>query len=338
MLVLLITAALAEAMLALLGHVPALARLPVIGDLGKEIYMGSRNLVTMSEECGAWDADVTYLLKPGGCTFSNTEYRTTIRVNSAGLRGGDEALRAPEVIVLGDSYAMGWGVEEQEAFPALLAASTGRRTLNAGIASFGTVRELKLLSRLDLSRLSTLLIQFCNNDYVENEAWVRDGGRLPTLSREEWEGWVRRDVAYRRYWPGRYLYWMLSPRLERLFRRTAPPPGPDPKDPVVRKNQVDFFIRVMEASPVDLSNVDVIVFELNGRNLDADWFGPMLREEMRRRGGIRGVPRFVSIDVAPSLDADDFYVLDEHLNPAGHRKVAGILRPYAEARPSTPAP
>jgi hypothetical protein len=323
-------------MLALVRHVPAFARLPVVGDFGRELYMGDRNLATISDECGVWDAELTYLLKPGGCTFSNTEFRTAIRVNSARLRGSEEALRAPEIIVLGDSYAMGWGVEEPEAFTALLAAATGRRVLNAGVASFGTVRELKLLSRLDLSHLSTLLIQFCNNDYVENEAWARNGGRLPTLPREEWEGWVRYNEAYRRYWPGRYLFRMLSPRLEHLFRRTSPEPGPDPKDPVARKNQVDFFIRVMEASPVDLSRVDVIVFELNGRNQDADWFGPMLREAVQRRGGIRGVPRFVSIDVAPSLGANDFFVLDEHLNAAGHRKVAGILLPYAKARTPTP--
>ena len=320
-------------MLALARHVPALARLPVVGAFGRELYMADRNLATVSDECGAWDADFGYLLKPGGCTFSNTEFRTTIHVNSAQLRGAEEDLRAAEIVVLGDSFAMGWGVEERKTFVSLLATATGRRVLNAGIASFGTVRELKLLSRLDLSRLSTLVLQFCDNDYFENAAGARNAGQLPAFPREKWEGWVRYNAALRRYWPGRYLVRMVSPRLERLFGRKAPEVEPDFKDPALRKDQVDFFIQLLEASPVDLSKVDVVVLELNGRNQDADWFGPMLRDEVRTRGGIRGVRRLDSVDVAPALGADDFFVLDDHLNPAGHRKVAAAIQPCLRERP-----
>ena len=51
--------------------------------------------------------------------------------------------------MLGDSYAMGWGVEQGESFPEILEAATGLRVLNAGVPSYGTPRELLMLERLD---------------------------------------------------------------------------------------------------------------------------------------------------------------------------------------------
>ena len=330
--VLLITAALAEGTLALLRHVPAFARIPGFGSLGRELYLGDRMLVTISDECGAWDPDLGYRLKPGGCTFVNTEFRTRIRVNSAGLRGAEEALDAPEIIVLGDSFAMGWGVEESEAFPEELGELSGRRVLNAGLASFGTVRELRLLSRLDRRALKTVVIQFCNNDYVENEAWTRNGNRLPPLSREDWEGWIRFNAGYRRYLPGTYLARMLGPRLRSLLRRPLPvATSPDPDDPTVRQNQVAYFLNALATSPVDLSPFRIVLFEVNGRNENADWFLPMLRQRIERDEVPPQARRLVLVDVAARLTRDDFFLLDEHLNAAGHRKVAEILLPRVSA-------
>ncbi len=326
-----ITAALAEGTLALLRHVPALDRIPGLGSLGRELYSQDRMLATISDECGAWDPDLGYLLKPGGCIFANTEFRIRIRVNRAGLRGDDEALTAPEIIVLGDSYAMGWGVEEAEAFPARLGALTGRKVLDAGIASYGTVRELRLLSRLDRSFLRTLVIQFCNNDYTENETWAKSGNRLPTLSREEWEGWIRFNAGARRYFPGRYLLRLLVPRLRSLLGpRSVDASSPDPDDPKVRKNQVDFFLNALETSPVDLAPFRIVLFEMNGRNENAEWFLPMLREEIAHGVHPEWVRGLVLVDVAAQLVPQDFFALDEHLNASGHERVAEILRPYVE--------
>ena len=80
------------------------------------------------------------------------------------------------------------------AFAALLAAATGKRVLSADSLNSGPCASSRSLPRLYRTRHSTLLIQSCNNDYVENEAWVRT------------------------------------------------------KDPVGRKDPVDFFIRVLETS------------------------------------------------------------------------------------------
>src|SRR5262247_1177276 len=63
-------------------------------------------------ECGRYDPRLTYMLRFGGCHFTNVEFDTDIKVNSFGLRDDEDSLKDPEVIVLGDSQAMGFGVED----------------------------------------------------------------------------------------------------------------------------------------------------------------------------------------------------------------------------------
>ena len=91
------------------------------GALIRKIYFSSdRMLVQYQKDCAHYDPLVSYRLTPGSCLFQNREFKTRIEVNSAGLRDDENSLRAPEIIVLGDSYAMGHGVNQMEAFPALL--------------------------------------------------------------------------------------------------------------------------------------------------------------------------------------------------------------------------
>ena len=65
---------------------------------------------------GEYDPELTYRLRPGACTFSELEFVTDYRINSLGVRDDEASLDGPEIIVLGDSFAMGWGVEQQESF------------------------------------------------------------------------------------------------------------------------------------------------------------------------------------------------------------------------------
>ncbi len=326
---LLITAALAEGTLAAIRHLPILFRLRPLTPLARELYFMDRAMVQLLPECARWDPDLGYTLRPGRCTFANTEYRTTLLVNRLGVRDSGEALLAPELVVLGDSFALGWGVEGDQTFASRLAKMTGLKVLNTGVSSYGTVRELKLLSKVDRSRLSTIVWQFCNNDYVENAAYAKDGNRLATLPEAEYDGWVSLHARDRRYFPGRYLVSALSARYRALTRSpAAEPSSPDPDDPAVRRNQIAYFLNAIETSPVDLSRYRIVLFEINGRNENAEWFLPMLREEIAHGVHPDWVRRLVLVDVAARLVPSDFYVLDDHLTPAGQKKVAEILLPY----------
>src|SRR4029077_3494943 len=109
-----------EALLLLLLHVPRLTgTLPrPVRRLVQQVYRHfNRALIQFDPQCAQYDAGLTYTLKPGTCTFENIEFRTEIHVNRAGLRDEETSLDAPDVIVLGDSHAMGWGVEQDRTFP-----------------------------------------------------------------------------------------------------------------------------------------------------------------------------------------------------------------------------
>ena len=67
----------------------------------------------------------------------------SVRTNAAGYRG---ALPGPGAVAcLGDSTTFGWGVEEDEAWPARLAAALDRPVLNAGVPGYSTAQGLATL-------------------------------------------------------------------------------------------------------------------------------------------------------------------------------------------------
>src|SRR5262249_14136512 len=154
-------------------------------------------------QCSQYDPDLTYTLRPGRCTFENLEFRTDVRVNRLGLRDEEDALSRPDVIVLGDSHAMGWGVEHDETFSHVLAEKTALRVLDAGISSYGTVREMRLLDRLDVSQLRALVIQYSDNDLAENRSFRDHGNRLPITSEAQYDQVTRYYSGQHLYFPGK---------------------------------------------------------------------------------------------------------------------------------------
>ena len=76
-------------------------------------------------------------------------------------------LTKKSIVVLGDSHAMGWGVNDNETFSYLLESKINRPVYNLSISGFGTVRQLirlqnsKLLDDTDADRLNQIkVLQF----------------------------------------------------------------------------------------------------------------------------------------------------------------------------------
>lgn len=100
---------------------------------------------------------------------------------------------------------MGWGVEQDEAFPELLQQKLGLKVLNAGVSSYGTVRELINFERQDQSNLKYLIIQYYHNDYKENLVFLKNDGKLPVMSEEAYRDYVRDHTRTTRYFFGKYF-------------------------------------------------------------------------------------------------------------------------------------
>jgi len=282
----------------------------------------NRSLIQFDPQCARYDAGLAYTLKPGTCTFENIEFRNTYRVNSVGVRDDEAALDAPEVIVIGDSHAMGWGVEQEEALSKVLERKLGRRVLNASVSSYGTVREALMLDRVNTSRLRVLVVQYSDNDLPENRTYRLDANHLPIMSEAQYQAIVRHYASQRSYYPGKYVYRLLM----KILRLEEPEPDQMKMEPATPEQEAQLFLNALRfGSKARLDDVQIFVFEINEQIRPARPFIAAL-DRMRKRNDLPPfIHRLVALDVAPNLTTDDFYRLDDHMNARGHEKVATVL-------------
>lgn len=141
----------------------------------------------------------------GECPLGGPD-RGRVRLNSLGLRGGEVSLAkrpgTKRVVVLGDSYVFGVGVDEEHLFTTELqrlldAEATGRfEVVNMGVSGYSTDQEY-LLFRDAGARLApdlTLLVA-CDNDFHGNTVdFVYDRYYKPRFSLAV-DGWLVTDDA-----------------------------------------------------------------------------------------------------------------------------------------------
>jgi len=281
-----------------------------------------RAFIQFDPNCARYDPELTYTLKPGVCTFENVEFSDQFRINRLGLRDDEASLDAPEVIVLGDSHAMGWGVEQHETLARVLAEKSGLKVLNAGISSYGTAREMRLLDRLDVSRLKTLIIQYSDSDLPENRTFREHGGFLPIMSAEQYQSAVRHYGTQRSYYPGKYVYRLFM----KLSRLEDPEPDRVRMDPVTPIEEAELFLNVLAmGARAPLDRVQVIVFEINEQLAPPRPFITAVKEVSRRDGYPPFVQKLLTLDVTQLLTPGDFYALDDHMRAPGHKKIGQAL-------------
>src|SRR3989475_7713604 len=147
-------------------------------NLLRDYYLShDRNIVQALPQCAAYDAQLLYTLRPGGCRFSNREFATWLSVNAMGFRETTKKDGPPRIAALGDSHAMGWGVEDHETFASLIEQSLGEKVANLSVSSYGTARELLALSRSKLKGVRTIIIAYLYGDAKESTDYLLYGTR-----------------------------------------------------------------------------------------------------------------------------------------------------------------
>ncbi len=122
-----------------------------------------------------------------------------VRTNALGLRGSLPPQDGPWTLVLGCSTTFGWGVEEDEAWPARLAARTGEIVVNGGVPGWSSEQAVRGAERwLALAPTRVVLA------YGVRDAWP---ARAP-------------DRA------ARPTPWLLRTRFARLIRGGGASPDP----------------------------------------------------------------------------------------------------------------
>lgn len=304
---------------ALLKHCPKGIR----NSVGYLYNVGERRVIQFSPECARYDAGLGYTLKPGHCTFSGMEFSNRYDINRQGLRDDEKSLDHPAVIVTGDSYAMGWGVDQGASFAKVLEKKSDLRVLNAAIASYGTAREMIMLGRLETSRLRYLIVQYCENDFEENREFLNGGNRLRTMSPEEYERYTAVNNQPNGYYPGKYLAMKIAKKRNEARQKAEK--GEAKESSQTSQDDVDLFLNALMNGPVDLARVQIIVMDAIGKNdFDRPFLGK-LTERIRAGHYPDYIRNIIALDITKVITRDQYYVLDDHWTEAGHSAIAEAL-------------
>ena len=283
------------------------------------LYVQSeRKIMQFQEGCGCYHPDLGYTLKPGKFFFTEKEFSNAYSINSLGVRDTEEALVGPEIVIIGDSFALGWGVAQDETFAKLLEQKTKLKLLNTSVPSYGTVREMLMLRRVDISNLKCLIIQYCGDDYDENLSYYLNGNHPQIMRAITFAKLTEHHSREKRYFFGKYLLLKVIKKINECK------PQPQANIPATRLNDVDLFLHVLKQNPDILSSVPIIVFEMNGRD-QSNTFTDELKQKAISSGNPAFIQNLIIIDMSQYLRENNFFVLDDHLKPSGHQIVADVL-------------
>lgn len=144
--------------------------LPWLHAVQKNLYHGGlRNIWQNQPGCAVFDEQLIYRPRTGACAFRNAEFDTVMNFSGGVRLQKPLAGSRPGIAVVGDSHAMGWGVNDDETFSALLQERLGRPVHNLAVSSYGTPRELIALEVSGLlDKVDTVVIPYSDNDIDEN--------------------------------------------------------------------------------------------------------------------------------------------------------------------------
>lgn len=292
------------------------------------------------------------------------EFSVLVHTNALGLRGVEpSALVHPCLCILGDSFAFGHGVEDQETVASRLQVLTGLQVMNAGVMSYGTRQatgRLRQLSRVVRPDLCVLLF-YAGNDLMDNirpALTVRDGYVMnPAQELTPW----RRLKLWIKYRSGLYRVaanLLSDPVIPDLcgnnpsfgfgaFRRTSPPE-------IERAWQAtrDCLGELQELCESIGSKLVVVCIPTRFQVEDAWWERHKAQcnfdeseFDLRRVQAVLGA--YCNEHGLPFLDPlDDFRVvhdslyyqalLEMHLNPEGHARLAENLERFLRGQGIVP--
>ena len=147
----------------------------VLAELMVRFFVPVRNV---GPSFTVYDPEYGKVLKPNfSATRITPEFSMSISTNAAGFRGDDfDAQPHAPILFLGDSFTLGYGVNDGEEFPALIErrlrqefGQTDASVINAGIGDTGNGRWVKFLrDEADRYRPSLVVLQFMSNDFSDN--------------------------------------------------------------------------------------------------------------------------------------------------------------------------
>ena len=290
--------------------------------------------------------------------FRNDEFSTTFRTNSEGYRDDEASLDHPKILLFGDSFGIGWGVEAEDTAATWIEEKTGKRVLNMSVSGYGTVQQFLLLQRYceieGATGCETVFLYYMN-DRLENRA--PPGGMFPALVKKGGSIYFTEPVEEAvndciRSNSQNFTTFLCrhSAVLDLVLSRYAHP----------RKNwQKRMYIEYVENQKENLSPYgtplgEIEIFEYtvrlirrlgeeNGfrsRFVFLPFYGYYLGDNKNRPyAEEERVLRDLEVPFINPLErftASDYYDLDGHFKPSGQRKLGEVVAEFLASDPRIP--
>ena len=272
----------------------------------KLYFRGLRNIWQYKNDCVQFDKDLLYVPKNGECTFDNFEFKTILNFKDGIRINNNDELNFNEknsIALLGDSIAMGWGVNDEQTFASNLEKLTSKKIYNMGIYSYGTVREIKkLISSEIYKEVDTVLIQYHFNDLFENQYLdiTKD------YSLDEFERNFKSDENNLK----KTVFFLKTFKTSlRLFFADIF----DKINPDANYHYIDFndHVSFLEKLIFDnLSDKRIVVF--------------FIKEPNMKIYNFPSTGKFIEY-LLIELNEDSFFIIDEHPNAKGHVEIANEI-------------
>jgi lysophospholipase L1-like esterase len=263
--------------------------------------------------------------------FNNREFHTHVRINERGLRDRDYPYQKPpgvrRVLLLGDSFVFGWGVEAEESIAKQLERRlAGVEVLNGGCSGWSTAQEGAFLRdegiRYDPD---VVLLFFCENDVEANEARYHfTGGEL--RGSEEGDGWI---PDLKRFLARHVALWALQRHARQTLALACTPRAARARErAALWQREVEYLRDIQERCRAHGARLGLVYVPLKGRGGKPErgpWF-PRLQEFC----AAAAIP---ILDLVPPLtDADRsrrvYFRLDDHWTPWGHQAAGAAAEAF----------
>ena len=279
-----------------------------INAIQKSIYFkgGYRNIWQNKKECINFDNRLLYVPKIGTCNFKNLEFDTKLtfdeisRVNQSYSKLQNKQNNA--IAVLGDSLAMGWGVNDDETYSAILEKNINKKVFNQGVSSYGTIRQVKKfkISGID-DKIETVIVHYNLNDLDENQRldinklYKNESSNLIFETQDMNIKWLLRQ------WKRSFR--VVFNEIKKLLPNNN-----------LGKIKVNLNIHLQKAEDIlyknlNLKNKRVIILFIQEPNMT-------LINQLKKSS--RKNIEYLII----KLDKKNFFIIDDHINKFGHQEVA----------------
>jgi hypothetical protein len=266
----------------------------------------------------------------------------TITVGEHGIRlngsGGGPLAEHPLTLAVGDSFAFGDGVSDEDAWPAVLEQVSGHRVVNAGMIAFGLDQAvLRAEQLLDVYQPDTIVVAFIPHDILRSEMSYWSGFPKPYFDIDNGElnlhpapqpppipfKWLRRLLAY-------------SLTLDLLYPQFLHWQGPEAE--VVHHKGVEvgcLLMRRLAALARD-RHIRIVILAYPQYQTTAD-------EDRTRKDAVLACARanqLPVLDLFPVFEAlppdQQARLFDRHFTAEGYRLVGTELAKFLAQPPSAP--